>query len=306
MKRALALLTALLLLGAFASCGKPADDTTTAAPAIGGEYTTRAPAPPEETTEATGEDTTLPAEETTLEAETTSEEAQSTLEGETTAVTTTTAKAPDIAAPTGTAAIVKFYNEAANNAKKQKNFSVNKSDKLECHITEGFLTIVDGALNDLRKDSPNQQETFKGGKGTLNTGRTPNSFLPVENQPYMSQLQAGWVKSATCVKNGNGAFTVKLTLNTETVLAKSEDARQHHSCMDTLNVDWNNLGFEVEDSTTATMHDATITATVTPDGKLLQELHIYEPVTVKGRIRILAWFNLTVDGYWKQDITFTW
>jgi hypothetical protein len=52
------------------------------------------------------------------------------------------------------------------------------------------------------------------------------------------------------------------------------------------------------------IHDTTITATVTADGKLLSELHIYEPVEVKGSVKLLG--KMTVEGYWKQDIAFIW
>jgi len=287
MKRILVFLLALCTIAAFTACTKTPDIEPTDPVFNPEDYSTTAPVetdPPVDEPGASGPSLALPG--TDDGTETTEPEA--------------------IEVPQGTAAIVKFYNDAANNTKNQKNFTAVKSEKLDCHMTEGFLSILDGVLNDLRKDVPNLKEVFVNGKGTLGAsgGGTPQSFLPVEKQPYMSKLQASWVKSASCTQNNDGTFTVKFTLKEETFLAISEDPKQHHSCMDTLNVDWNGLPVTVNDDTLGRIHDATISATISKDGKLLNELHIYEPVEVKGSVKIFG--KMTVEGYWKQDIQFTY
>jgi len=283
MKRILVLLLALCTAAAFTACSKTPDIEPTDPVFNPEDYATTVPIetePPVSGPEVSEPGATVP-------------------EGDS---ETTEPETPEV--PTGAAAIVKFYNEAANNTKNQKNFTAVKSDKLDCHMTEGFLSILDGILNDLRKDVPNLKEVFVNGKGTLGAsgGGTPQSFLPVEKQPYMSKLQASWVKSASCTQNADGTFTIKLALKDETFAAKTEDPKQHHSCMDTLDVDWNGLPVTINDDAVGYISKATITATVSKDGKLLSELHIYEPVTVRGTVRLLGKF--AVEGYWKQDILF--
>jgi len=287
MKRVLVFLLALCALAAFAACAKAPDLEPTEPVANTEDYTTEAP------------ETTPPGETGPTETETETTAPESTTEAETTEAAVTV--------PQGTAAIVKFYNDAANNTRAHNNFTAEKHDVLDCNITEGFLTIVNGALNDLRKNET-KKETFVNGKGVGNPGETPAKFLPPGpgQFTYMSALQAGWVKSASCAQNADGTFTVKLALKEETFLAKSETPKQHISCMDVLDVDWNGLPFKVHDDTKGRNYDATITATVTKDGKLLNDLHIYEPVEVKGQVQVLIWANITVAGYWKQDITFTY
>ncbi len=298
MKRILVLLLALCTIATFAfACGKEATEETTA-PINAEEFTSEEDITVEETSAI--EDTSLAEDASTVEASTGGVTTAVTSAGETTAATTTAAEG--VKTPEGTAAIVAFYNDAANATKSQKNFTAVKSDKLDCHITEGVLKIVDSALNDLRKDKPNQKEVFVNGKSD---DTTPQKFLPVGGESYMSKLQPAWVKSATCTKNSNGTFTVKLSLKEETFKAKTEDPVHHRSCMDTLDVDWGGLPFKVHDDTKGRNHDATITAVVTADGKLLKELHIYEPVEVKGQVQVGFWSNLTVEGYWKQDIKFS-
>jgi len=286
MKRVLTLLLALALalgaLAAFSACDKTPDLEPTEPVVVIEDETTEAPPVETDPSIEEEEETTKPDEE-----ETTAEEA--------------------VTVPQGTAAIVAFYNEAANNTKSHKKFTAQKYEKLDCNITEGFLTIVNGALNDLRKEET-KKETFVNGKGTINTNETTKKFLPPGpgEFSYMSALQPGWVKSASCTQNADGTFTVKLTLKEETFLAKSENPTHHISCMDVLDVDWNGLPFKVHDETKGRNYDATINATVTKDGTLLQELHIYEPVEVKGQVQVLIWANITVAGYWKQDIQFTY
>jgi len=304
MKRILAILVAILTLAAFASCGKAVDTSaTTAAPDLSDETEVRT-FPEEETTleEETEEGATEPVEETTLEEETTAEAATTMAETTTEAPTTVA----EIKTPTGTADIVAFYNTAANNTKAQKDFTVTRKNKLDCNITEGVLTIVNSVLSDLREDTE-VKEVFKNGKGTIDTGNTPAKFLPPRpgEFSYMSKLQASGVKSASCVKNADGTFTVNIALKEETFKAKSEKPKNHHSCMGVLDIDWNGLPFSVHDDTTGRNYNGTIKAVITPDGQLLKELHQYQDVEVKGQVQVIVWANITVQGYYRQDFIFS-
>ena len=328
MKRFIACCLALLALFgllSLAAC-KPADDpagvSTTEAPAsstpedtsldsLETESTAELPsetgAPEDTEAETETGETTEPGSETATATETGTLTTTATGQSQTGAATVPTTAAASKFPINGTKAeIVKYYNTVANNTKSQKNFSARKDEKLDCAISEGFLTVVDGLLDDLlRKDNKNITETFRNGKGTQEVGRTTPQFLPVEGQTYMSKLDPAWVKSATCKAKGNGCEIV-IVLNDESFLAKSEDAVRHHSCMDTLDIDWNDVPFNVEDTTMGTVSNATITAQVNANGEVLDELHIYEPVEVRGRIQVVIWAKLVVSGYWKQDIWFTY
>ncbi len=316
MKRFLACCLALLFLLPLAACGADPADSSTAPPTeTEYDYDANNTDPAESTDSAVV--TELPSgSETGTETGTATGTETSALSG----VTGTAAASGATAAPTTTAAaqgpkvpvggtkqeIVKFYNTVANNTKAQKDFSVRKDEKLDCAVTEGALQVIDSLLDDLlRKDEKNITETFRNGKGTKDTNRTPAKFLPVGDKSYMSKLDPAWVKSASCVKKGSG-WEIKITMVDETVLAKGGVPYKHDSCMDTLDIDWkNDVPFEVEDSSTSTISKATISAIVNPGGALLDELHIYEPVEVRGRIKVGLWAKLVVAGYWKQDIWFS-
>jgi hypothetical protein len=315
MKRILTALLALSMLLALFACGKTVDadgtPTSTDADIITSGFTRtqsetqQDELPGTQTLTTASSDTSAPTDASGNTLTVTATTAVSGISGVSGGTSSATTK-PAVNAPVNgsVAEIVKFYNTVANATKAQKNFSVRKNEKLDCHVTEGALTILDGAISSLRKDNPNMTETFKNGKGTINPDRTPQSFLPPDNKTYMSRLQPEWVKSATCKVKGKG-WEIKLVLKTETVPAKTGVPKQHQSCMETLDVDWNDLPVTVLDSTTATNYDATITALVDPGGQILDELHIYEPVKVQGQVQVLVPLDMTVEGYWKQDIWFS-
>ncbi|MCL2106339.1 MAG: hypothetical protein FWH26_04665 [Oscillospiraceae bacterium] len=305
-RRGIAILLACMLLFTLGACGKPAEPAAAQSSTLNGETETIDRGT---TTEAAGtsapeesESATVPEDESSAGAEESATETTTGSDGEATTTLTTTAA---VKAPVGGSAadIVKFYNTAANNTKAQKNFTAVRSNKLDCNMTEGFLSILNPVLNDLREDNPNVKEVFVNGKPTIDSSTSVNAFLPVKNQPYMSKLEVRALKSASCAKNSDGTFTVKLAFKEESFPALTGDGVLHHAAMDTLEVDWAGLPVTVNPETTARIHDATITAIVTADGQLLKELHIYEPVEVKGTVRIFG--KLTVEGYWKQDIIFS-
>ena len=312
MKRIIACCLVLLALLSLAAC-KPAADPT-------GGTTTEAPVSSTEAdtsldTELTGEqppETSAP-EDTEVETgteiatESVSETGSLTASAsETGTAVETTTSAPKFPINGTKAEIVKYYNTVANNTKAQKDFSARKDEKLDCAITEGLFSVLDSFLDStLRRDDKNITETFRNGKGTKDTSYTPMKFLPPSNQSFMSKLDPTWIKSATCKAKGNGCEIV-IVLNDETFLAKTEAPVRHDSCMDTLDVNWGDLPIEVEDTTVGTISGATITAIVNANGELLNELHIYEPMEVRGRGKLGIWMKLVVAGYWKQDIWFTW
>ena len=198
-----------------------------------------------------------------------------------------------------------FYNNAANNTHDHRNFTAQRHNVLNANVTEGVLQAVNAVLNDLRENT-NVTERFVNGRGTNDTSETPRNFLPVSGQPYMSRLRPAYVHSASATQNANGTFTINIRMNDESFRALTGVPHRHDTVMDTLDVDWNDLPLTVHEETMAHIRGATIRAVVSPDGQLLQSLHIDQPVEVRGQVQAVFWLNIAVTGYWRQNITFTY
>ena len=171
-------------------------------------------------------------EEGTEESTTDSESAT----GETSANGETTTAKTEVNAPVGgsTAQIVAFYNQTANAVKSTKNITVKRHDKTEG--TVNIPAIAKAFMGDGADMDPNSEETktesFVNGKGTKDTSLTLKNFLPVRGQDYVSQLKASYVKSASCVKQGDG-WIIKITLKDESNIDGFENLPDTYtSCMD--------------------------------------------------------------------------
>ena len=302
MKRVLALLTALLLLGAFAACGKTADDTTTAAPVIGEDYTTReTEAPPEDTTEDTGEESTLPEEETTLEEET-SAEAESTKEGESTAEATTTKAAAD---PTkmNKAQLIQYYNDAVNLVRTGKpgytKVEVLKVNDFKTSILGG---AVDGLISGVVKNAmPGNPESSSRKKGESNVDH------------FMMDQQASAVKASDVdlivAKKEGANYVISLSVGREVNPAKNGASKfsrvfQIQTRQEVLDdLAGNGLTGEVNNCT-LTYRDGSSVITVNPQGQII-EAHTGFFVDVVGKNMHIAIFNPDIDAFQQSNWDYT-
>ena len=297
MKRVLALLTALLLLGAFAACGKTADDTTTAAPVNGEEYTTRETEAP---TEDTGEETTLPGEETTLEEET-STEAESTKEGETTAETTTKAAAdPTKMSPEQ---LIQYYNDAVNLVRTGKpgytKVEVLKVNDFKTSILGG---LADGAISGVVKSAmPGNPESSYRKKGESNV----DHFM-MDQQT--SAVRAGDVTSITAKKVGAN-YVVTLAMGSEVNPAK-DGASKYSRVMfiqtrqEVLdNLAGNGLTGTV-DNCTLNYHSGKSEITVNDKGQIIKASCGFF-VDVSGKDMHIAIFNPNIDAFQQSNWDYT-
>ena len=225
------------------------------------------------------------------------------------------------------AEIVAFYNAAANATKAAPRVKLEKYDTTQI-IVEKFLVswkwvmeLITNALADVQTDREKYTETFVNGKGTESEGRTIKKFLPVTGQDYMSALKPEAVKSASCVKKGSG-WEIKIVLKEETAGIVSP-APQHGSCMDTLEMVLNpndlDPQFAVEPGAMATYQlpgksqfegkgeDYSLCASVNASGKL-DNYQNYMPCRLVGKVKVKGFgpFDLTLAGYFKTEIRFSW
>lgn len=164
-------------------------EQTTAAPAPQ-EQTTAAPAPQEQTTAAPA-----PQEQTTAAP----------------APEQTTAAPAPSGAPQGTAAIVEYYNTAANKIKTNaksvtRNFEDNQhnADKL---VVPSMLQSVGSELIGTFLKPNNTPETYEG------TAAIKEKF-PIPGEDYASKLTADAVQSAECKDNGS-EYEITIVAKTE-------------------------------------------------------------------------------------------
>ncbi len=219
-----------------------------------------------------------------------------------------------VAVPSSITSIVTLYNNAANATKSAKNFSVTRVDKgdLKLDTTNMILRLGATVLLSAANKGTTTKEKFVNGKGTVDKAMTPNAFLPVINQSYMSKLKPEYVKSASCTAKGLG-WTIKITLVPEKVKALSP-APKHATCMNTLNSFVNLLPstVTVDPNSTAEYKGGQITAVLNGGGKLAS-VSMRQPGVITGRIKgsyagisLKDYTSATITGSIDQNFTFAW
>lgn len=323
MKRFLALFMAIaLLMVSFAACKKnDGDDTTTTAPEsttaenITGDGNTADPT----ATDTTGTNDPTATDNTQADPNASTDpnaptdpNASNTQPSGTSETATTTTRSED-GPPVGSdiAKILTYYNDAANATKSAGSFRATKHTLQHLKLQKPTLLVP--LANTLLKDIDNKvldrDETFVNGKGTKNTDYTPTNFLPVKNKPYMSQLTANYVQSATCVKDGNN-YKVTIKLKDETVSATS-DPPGFSSCSDSVTEDIRNVKeVKISSSAQAAYSQGELVAVINPQGKLIS-LRQFAAVILtgdleKGTISIPTVKNAVFNGDFLAEYKFYW
>ena len=149
-------------------------------------------------------------------------------EEESTAGEETSADSAEIGVPAGgsIARIVAFYNQQANAVKAAERITIKKHDVSDMSmevpaLMKAFMPSDAGSFDPSKDEMIT--ETFVDGKGTKDTSRRLNNFMPVSGQPYVSQLKASHVQSASCAKQGEG-WIVKINLKDEAMDMSGMDA----------------------------------------------------------------------------------
>lgn len=213
-KRIIALILTAVIVMSFSACTKfefivhvGGTSGQTAAPAP--EQTTAAPAPQEQTTAAPAPEATTaaPAPEQTTAAQQTPE--QTTAAQQTPAPEATTAAPAPSGAPQGTAAILAYYNTAANKIKTNaKSVTRNYEDyqhNEEKLVVPSMLQSAGSSLISTFLKKNETPQTFEGDS-------LKDFYLPGES--YVSKLTEAQIKSAECKDNGS-EYEITIVANTE-------------------------------------------------------------------------------------------
>ena len=128
----------------------------------------------------------------------------------------TTTGIDEIDAPVGgsIAQVAAFYNQYANAIKAAERITVKKHNVR--NATLDIPAVIKALLPKRMKNfdpSANETitETFVNGKGTGDSARKLNDFLPVNGTSDVSRLKASHIKSASCTAQGEGwAVSIKL------------------------------------------------------------------------------------------------
>ncbi|MBE6772680.1 MAG: hypothetical protein E7544_00500 [Ruminococcaceae bacterium] len=259
--------------------GEAAPATQPAAPA------TTQPAAPATTQPAAPADTTTPAAEATTPAD--------------------NAGASAGAVPQTKAEIAAAYNKAINDAKHYTGkVTLKKHDIIDVQlkdlpaIAEKIITPV---IANLTKTEP-KEETFDGGKGTADTTRELKNWI-IPGGGRDAALQEAGIASATATPNGDGGYTMVITLIAETSTfdgtSTTSEPTHHKSIMDPLELGSLDLGPITISNADLRYPGATMTATVDGQGRLValkQQLPLEGTGTGKAGISITLNLGGSMDG----------
>jgi len=219
--------------------------------------------------------------------------------------------------PVGTdkAAIVEFYNKAANAVKAYKGtLKVTRKSGAYTKIEKFDVPLVGGSVRKLAEDKlPNDWDKAQPKTLTFNNGvakdgdkdRTLAEVLPPEKAEYMSKLTPAGVKSAECKLEGSNA-KITITLVEESSTSLDFVPPHHSSCLDTLKLSSADLDPFTIKNAKVTYKGATITAVINEAGQLLS-LQVREPAYVEGNVGYSALtFPAAISGGYNADYTFVW
>ena len=261
--------------GEAAPATQPAAPATTAAPA---PATTAAPAPA---------DTTAPAADAT------------------TAAPAADSGASAGAVPQTTAEIVAAYNKAVNDAKHYTGrVTLKKHDIIDVQlkdlpaIAEKIITPV---IANLTKTEP-KEATFENAVGVDDNTRELTKWI-IPGGGRDAALQEAGVASATATPNGDGGYTMVITLIAETSTfdgtSTTSEPTHHKSIMDPLELGSLDLGPITISNADLRYPGATMTATVDGQGRLValkQQLPLEGTGTGKAGISITLNLGGSMDG----------
>ncbi len=142
--------------------------------------------------------------------------------------------------------IVQYYNYCANKSKSEKNFKATKKEVTKINIDK-ITNTKSEPLPDFLKDFGNKvaesymkknsgnviTEVFSNGNPTIGN-ESKNDFFPIIGSPNMSVLEPSGVKSASCVKDGNG-YRVTIVLKPEHGTLQ-QPPKAHAACTNYINL----------------------------------------------------------------------
>lgn len=166
--------------------------------------------------------------------------------------------------------VVAKYNEVINNAKKEQNLTIHKTQNITLECTDCSLSMLTGAVTSLLGTFMKPvDETYTISGGVDSQGKTTNDFILPQGRE--ATLTADGVETATATASGDG-YVINLKFKSETSTfdgTNTVNPVYHESAMIPLNLATLELpaGASISEASMS-YPGATIEATVNGDGKL--------------------------------------
>ena len=260
-----------------------------AAVQTGGEAADPAP----QTTTAAPQTTTAAPQTTTAAPQTTTAAPQTTTAAPSGDTTTAAPSNSGVKVPSGNAEIVAAYNKAVNDAKHYTGrVTLKKHDIINVGLADNAAaSIINPVIEKLTKTEP-KEATFENSVGVDDNTRELTKWI-IPGGGRDAALQEAGVVSASATPNGDGGYTMTLTLVAEDSnfdgTQNTSEPIHHMSVMDPLNLASLDLGDAIK-ITEAALHypGATLTATVDGQGRLVKlEQKLPLEGTGKGKAAVI-------------------
>ncbi len=208
--------------------------------------------------------------------------------------------------PSGNEEIVKALVNAINATKATQNFSLKKTENTSVTIdsvTGGIESIVNSIV-EKQLNKPDTECTFSNGVDSKGTGKTPNSVIAPINK--MASLSSDAIQSANVTAGMNGAYTVEVTLKSETQTL-TQSAKNHSGVFETFDFGSLDLPSSVSMSELyVTYADAKIKAQINKNGRLDSITYTLPMTDGGGDGKMIVPVNVKMHGRYECTVTCTY
>lgn len=210
--------------------------------------------------------------------------------------------------PSGKKEIINAYTEAVNNAKKTKNLTVVKTEKLSTEIDsitggDRAKSIADEIIASNARDGSTTYRFVNSIDDA--TGLSPTNVIAPAD--IAASLDSDDVKSATATAGTNGSYSVKITLGQQ-VQTLDTPAPGYATAMEVIAID--SLGIPSSVNITSleiTYDNSYIEAVIDKDGRLTSMKHYIEVVNTVGKGTLLIVpVSIEMHGSYTTDYKFSY
>lgn len=215
-------------------------------------------------------------------------------------------KTPQSALPSGNEEIVKALVNAINATKATQSFSLKKTENTSVTIDDvtGGIESTVNSIVAKQLNKPDTVCTFSNGVDTAGTGKTPNSVIAPLNK--MASLSADAIQSANVTAGMNGAYTVEVSLKSETQTL-SQSAKNHSGVFETFDFGSLELPSGVTMSELyVTYSGASIKAQINKNGKLDEIVYTLPMTDGGGNGKMIIPVSVKMHGQYECTLTCTY
>lgn len=203
---------------------------------------------------------------------------------------------PQSTIPSGKGEIIQAYVQAVNKLKSESNFSLVKVDNLSVSISEMSPSSAMNMANKMIQNNSNSDpETFNFSNGSdAATGMSPNNVIaPLGKSAALSE---SIVTNATATPNGDGGYTVNLTLGNETQTLDSP-APNYSTSMEVIELASLGLPSNAKfESLTITYDNSTIEAVINSEGRITSMKHFLNVSNAEGSGSMVVPIKAKLNG----------